>query len=151
MLMVVLELSPQLMTLKSHFGQTLNSRLKCLNVTNLLIQLINTQFILLHTLLPFNQTNVSSLDHITNKDPETLISFLLMLVSMELELSLLSISKLMIKINNGISMIETGLFITDLTQILELTLLKEKIEELFLLKLINLRVKPVSIILPTTK
>ena len=74
-----------------------------------------------------------------------------MLVSMELELSLLSISKLMIKINNGISMIETGLFITDLTQILELTLLKEKIEELFLLKLINLRVKPVSIILPTTK
>lgn len=74
-LMVVPELSPQLMISKFHSGQTSNSRLKCLNVTYLHIKLTNKLSILPHTLLPFNHIDVSSLDHITNKDQEPWISF----------------------------------------------------------------------------
>ena len=73
MLMVVPELSPQLMISKFLSGQTLNSRSKCLNVMSPHIQF--HQLILDHTLPPFNQTDASFLDLITNKDPETPISF----------------------------------------------------------------------------
>lgn len=75
MLMVVPEPYPQLMISRSHFGQTLNSRLKCLNVTYPHIKLTKVLFILPHTLLLFNHIDVSSLDHITNKDQEPWISF----------------------------------------------------------------------------
>lgn len=74
-----------------------------------------------------------------------------MLVSMELELSLLSISKLTIRINNGFSMIKTGLFITDLIQHLKLIPKKDQTEELSLLQLMDLRVNQDLIILLTTK
>jgi hypothetical protein len=73
MLMVVQELSPQLMISKFLSGQILNSRSKCLNVMSPHIQF--QQLILDHTLPPFNQTDASFLDLITNKDPETSISF----------------------------------------------------------------------------
>jgi len=53
-----------------------------------------------------------------------------MLVLKELELSLSSISRLTIRINNGSSMIETGLSITELIHNLELILLKVLTEEL---------------------
>jgi hypothetical protein len=73
MLMVVPELSPQLMISKFLSGQTLNSRSKCLSVMSPHIQF--HQLILDHTPPHFNQTDASFLDLITNKDPETLISF----------------------------------------------------------------------------
>jgi hypothetical protein len=69
---------------------------------------------------------------------------------MELELSLSSTTRLMIRINNGSSMIETGLSITELIHNLELMLIKVKTEELFSLSQMVPKVKQDSIILKTT-
>ena len=70
---------------------------------------------------------------------------------MEQEPSELSISKLTIRINNGFSTIKTGLFITDLIQHWELTLLKELTEHSSSLPLMIVKVKPVTIIPLTIK
>lgn len=75
MLMEVQELSPQLMISRFHFGLILNSRSKWLNAMYPHIKLIKQLSILPHTLLLFSHIDASSLDHITNKDPELLISF----------------------------------------------------------------------------
>jgi len=123
------KLSPQLTILRFLFGLILNSRSKWLNAMSPHIKLIKQLSILPHTLLLFNHIDASSLDHITNKDQVTLISFWQMLESMELELSLLSISRLTIRINNGFSMIKIGQFITDLIQHLKSILKKENTEE----------------------
>jgi len=70
---------------------------------------------------------------------------------MELEPLPSSISKLMIRINNGSSMIKTGVFKTHLTQLLELIPLLDQTEELFLPNQMDLMDKPVSIIPQTIK
>jgi hypothetical protein len=70
---------------------------------------------------------------------------------MELEPLPLSISRLTIKINNGSSMIKTGVFKTHLTQLLELIPLKDQTEELFSPHQMDLMDKPVTIIPQTTK
>lgn len=74
-----------------------------------------------------------------------------MLVLMELELSLSSTSKLTIRINNGSSMIETGLSITELIHNLELILIKVLTEELSSLSQMVPKDKLDSIIPKTTK
>ena len=74
-----------------------------------------------------------------------------MLTLMELDNLLLSISKLTIRINNGSSMIKTGVFKTHLTQLLELIPLLDQTEELFLPNQMDLMDKPVSIIPQTIK
>jgi hypothetical protein len=70
---------------------------------------------------------------------------------MELEPLPSSISRLTIRINNGSSMIKTGVFKTHLTQLLELIPLLEQTEELFLPNQMDLMDKPVSIIPQTIK
>jgi hypothetical protein len=70
---------------------------------------------------------------------------------MELEPLPSSISKLTIRINNGSSMIKTGVFKTHLTQLLELIPLLDQTEELFLPNQMDLMDKPVSIIPQTIK
>jgi len=57
----------------------------------------------------------------------------------------------MIRINNGSSMIKTGVFKTHLTQLLELIPLLDQTEELFLPNQMDLMDKPVSIIPQTIK
>jgi len=74
-----------------------------------------------------------------------------MLELMELEPSPSSISKLTIRINNGSSMIMTGVFKTHLILNSELTLLKEKEEDLFLPNQMDLKDNKVSIIPQTTR
>lgn len=74
-----------------------------------------------------------------------------MLELMESEPSPSSISKLTIRINNGSSMIMTGVFKTHLTHNSELIPLKEKEEDLFLPNQMDLRDNKVSTIPPTTK
>jgi len=69
------KLSPQLTILRFLFGLILNSRSKWLNAMSPHIKLIKQLSILPHTLLLFNHIDASSLDHITNKDQVTLISF----------------------------------------------------------------------------
>lgn len=118
--MVVLEPFPQLTILRSHFGLMLNLTLKCLNVTNLHIKLIKQKFTLHHIPQPFNHIDASTLDHTTNKEVEQKILFSLLLMLMELEPLQLNTIKLMIKIKNGSSMIETGVFIMDHIQKWEL-------------------------------
>lgn len=78
MLMEVLEPFPQLMISRFLYGQMLNLMLKCLNVMNLHIKLIKQQSTLLLTLQPYNHIDASTLDHITNKEVELKISFLLL-------------------------------------------------------------------------
>jgi len=70
---------------------------------------------------------------------------------MELEPLPLSISRLTIRINNGSSMIKTGVFKTHLTQLLELIPLLDQTEELFLPNQMDLMDNPVSIIPQTIK
>jgi len=70
---------------------------------------------------------------------------------MELEPLPSSISRLTIRINNGSSMIKTGVFKTHLTQLLELIPLLDQTEELFLPNQMDLMDKPVSIIPQTIK
>jgi len=70
---------------------------------------------------------------------------------MELEPLPSSISRLTIRINNGSSMIKTGVFKTHLTQLLELIPLLDQTEELFLPNQMDLMDKPVSIIPLTIK
>jgi len=70
---------------------------------------------------------------------------------MELEPLPSSISKLTIRINNGSSMIKTGVFKTLPTQLLELIPLLDQTEELFLPNQMDLMDKPVSIIPQTIK
>jgi hypothetical protein len=118
--MVVPEPSPQLMILKFLFGLTLNSRSKWSNVMSPHTKLIKHLSTLLLILLPFNHIDASFLDPITNKDQETPISFWPPLELVELEPSLSNISKLTIRINNGSSMIMTGVFKTHLIHNLEL-------------------------------
>jgi hypothetical protein len=74
-----------------------------------------------------------------------------MLMLMELEPLPSSISRLTIRINNGSSMIKTGVFKTHLTQLLELIPLLDQTEELFLPNQMDLMDKPVSIIPQTIK
>ena len=74
-----------------------------------------------------------------------------MLMLMELEPLPLSISRLTIRINNGSSMIKTGVFKTHLIHNSELILLKEKEEDLFLPNQMDLKDNKVSIIPQTTK
>lgn len=74
-----------------------------------------------------------------------------MLELMELEPSPSSISKLTIRINNGSSMIMTGVFKTHLIHNSELILLKEKEEDLFLPNQMDLKDNKVSTIPQTTK
>jgi len=70
---------------------------------------------------------------------------------MELEPLPSSISRLTIRINNGSSMIKTGVFKTHLTQLLELIPLLDQTEELFLPNQMDLMDNPVSIIPQTIK
>jgi hypothetical protein len=70
----------------------------------------------LHIQQLYNHINVSFLDHITNKEVELKTLSLLQLTLMEQEPLLLNTFKLKIKIKNGFSMIETGLFIMDHSQ-----------------------------------
>jgi len=70
---------------------------------------------------------------------------------MELEPLPSSISKLTIRINNGSSMIKTGVFKTHLTQLLELIPLLDQTEELFLPNQMDLMDKLDSIIPQTIK
>ena len=74
-----------------------------------------------------------------------------MLELMEPEPSPSSISKLTIRINNGSSMIVTGVFKTHPTHNLELIPLREKKEDLFLPNQMDLKDNKVSIIPQTTK
>jgi len=151
--MVVLILSPQLMISKFQPGLTLKSRSKCLSVVihqNHLAKEIHVKKPT-QSQLHFNQTNVSTLDLTTNKDPETPISFLPPSLLMELELSLSSTTKLVIKIKNGISTTETGLLSTELTLILLSIPRKELIEELSSLNQMVAKDKLLIIIPITTK
>jgi len=70
---------------------------------------------------------------------------------MELEPLPSSISRLTIKINNGSSMIKTGVFKTHPTQLLELIPLLDQTEELFLPNQMDLMDKVDSIIPQTIK
>ena len=74
-----------------------------------------------------------------------------MLMLMELEPLPSSISKLTIRINNGSSMIVTGVFKTHPILNSELIPLREKEEDLFLPNQMDLMDKPVSIIPQTIK
>lgn len=74
-----------------------------------------------------------------------------MLELMELELLPSSISKLTIRINNGSSMIMTGVFKTHLIHNSELIPLREKEEDLFLPNQMDLKDNKVSTIPQTTK
>ena len=74
-----------------------------------------------------------------------------MLELMELEPSPSSISRLTIRINNGSSMIMTGVFKTHPIHNSELILLKEKEEDLFLPNQMDLKDNKVLTIPQTTK